>query len=202
MKLLRDLANFLSGFPQVAKATLDQSPFGDASRYVPAVGLRALTPEGSINWEALDQVHPPKQLRSDHRLVEGDVIVSARGSGVKIGLVRSPPSEPIYSTTNVIVVRPIQTLIDPAYLWASLSRHRSDPHEEFFSRSTTSQWSITLRELARLPIHLPPLAEQQRIAEAIQSLQSAADSARSLAAQYDRTLQLVIAQFISAKPIS
>lgn len=202
MKPLGDLVQFLSGFPQVAKAMLDMGFRGEPTKFVSAVGLRALTSEGSINWSDLDQVHPPQQLRDDHRLADGDVIISARGSGAKIGIVHALPQKPVYSTTNVIVVRANQALVDPTYLWASLSKHRTDPREEFFSRSTTSQWSITLRELARLPIHLPPMAEQRRIAEAVVSLQSAADFARAMASQYDRTLQLVISQFIRVKPTS
>jgi restriction endonuclease S subunit len=202
MKRLGELAEFLSGFPQIAKSTLESDLSGDLSRYVSAVGLRALTSDGSINWESLDQVRPPQQLRSDHRLAEGDVVISARGSGIKIGILHSIPSKPVYSTTNVIVVRPNPTFINPTYLWASLTKHRGDPREEFFSRGTTLQWSITLRELSRLPIELPPMAEQRRFADAVLSLQSAADSARNLAAQYDRTLQVFIAQSIGTKKTS
>lgn len=200
VKPLTDLSQFLSGFPQVAKATLDRET--DFSRYVPAVGLRALTKEGDIDWSQLDQVRPPHQLRPEHRLATGDVIISARGSGVKIGMVRNLPPYQVYSTTNVIVVRPISGLADPTYLWACLNWHRNDPREEFFSRGSTAQWSITLRELGRLPIHLPPMAEQVRIASAIVAIQSAAEAARAVAAQYDLTLDTLIRRvFAQAKPL-
>ncbi len=196
MQPLADLVHFLSGFPQVAKAALDDAPLSGSFPYVSAVGLRALTKEGSVDWMSLDQVHPPQHLRPEHRLAEGDVIVSARGSGVKIGIVRSLPAKAVYSTTNVIVARPIQAFVDPTYLWACLSWHRNDPREQFFARGSTAQWSITLRELGRLPIHLPAMAEQKRIAAAVLALQTAAESARALATQYDHTLDTLIARFI------
>lgn len=197
MIALADIAHFLSGFPQVARATVELEPTTNEVLYIRAVGLRALTAESTINWLALDQAHPPQQIRAEHALALGDIVVSARGSAAKISLISHLPSGPVYSTTNVIVVRPNQLLVDPIYLWACLTKLRNDPREVFFARGSTMVWSITLRDLARLPIHLPSLEEQRRIASAVLSLREAADSARAVANQYDRTLNAYIGQILS-----
>ncbi len=195
---LADIASFQTGFPQVARVELNLSD-AESSGYVPAVGLSAITPEGGVDWLILDRVHPPQSLKPEHRLAAGDIVVSARGSAAKIGMVLGIPAEPIFSTTNVIVVRPNQELVDPTYLWACLTKLRHDPREVFFARGSTQVWSITLRDLARLPINLPPLEEQRRIASTVQVLRAAADSARAVATQYDHTLSVFLSQFLSSQ---
>lgn len=199
MSTLADIASFQTGFPQVARAELESADPAELGAFVPAVGLSSITPDGSIDWSVTDRVRPPQTLKSEHRLAVGDLIISARGSAAKIGFVQDQPPAPVYSTTNVIVVRPNPTSVDPVFLWACLTKLRSDPRQVFFARGSTQVWSITLRDLAKLPIYLPPLEEQRRVAETIVSLRAAADAARAVATQYDHTLNALLSRLLDSQ---
>lgn len=185
MNSLGSFATLFSGYQPVSKAQRDG---GSVIQTLPAVGLRALRPDGEIDWSSLDQVQAPQHPKPEHSLRAWDVLIAARGSTAKLALLVRDPESPVYSSTNLIVMRADPALADPAYLWAFLSHLQQSPQNSYFTKATTDQWSITVRDLAKIPVPLPPLAEQRRIAAAVTAVRDAGRQARAIADQYDRLL--------------
>lgn len=99
------------------------------------------------------------------RLKRGAIVVGARGS---IGFPRLPLFETFTSTQTTISVEPDNSIVDSTYLHAVLCAADI--------RSLAAQQAVpmlTIGMLAPLPIQLPPLEEQRRIAEVLRSVDEA-----------------------------
>lgn len=98
-------------------------------------------------------------------LKRGAIVVGARGS---IGFPRLPPFDAFTSTQTTITVEPDDSSVDSGYLHAVLCAADI--------KSIAAQQAIpmlTIGMLAPLPITLPPLDEQRKIAEVLRSVDEA-----------------------------
>lgn len=105
-------------------------------------------------------------------LKRGAIVVGARGS---IGFPRLPAFETFTSTHTTITVEPNASVVDSTYLHAVLCAADI--------RSLSAQQAVpmlTIGMLAPLPIHLPPLDEQRRIANVLRSLDVAAQASNQV----------------------
>lgn len=113
-------------------------------------------------------------------LRRGAIVIGARGS---IGFPRLPPFDAFTSTQTTIAVEPNTTVVDSGYLHAILCAADI--------KSLSAQQAVpmlTLGMLAPLPILLPPLDEQRRIAEVLRSMDEAISSAKSAHSKAEEVL--------------
>jgi hypothetical protein len=188
-----------AGFPPLSRHA---TALETGSETVPAVGLRALQANGSIQMEELDLVRPPTNKRVPHfQLQRGDVLVAVRGSLEKSAVIGSELKSPVYATANVAVIRSKKELLDSFYLWAWFQRL-----EAFgglgFRRATTGQLTVSASELLRLKINLPPLAVQRKIGLATQAIWECRLRQQELMAQYERTFRAFLGERIPLGPLA
>jgi len=145
-------------------------PLARTSESVPegavrAIGLRALKNTGDVDLLQLDWAQP----RSAGPAVEdqirlGDVLFAVRGSVLKSALITADFQEPIFPSANIAVLRPNRARVDPEFLWA-WSQHATERLLAQFSRASTGQLLISVGDLKRMLVDLPPMEKQKAIGE-------------------------------------
>lgn len=177
----------------MAKAELCIGEEKDTQTTAPAVGLRSISNDGKVDVSRLDRVYVPQSkvwLRkiAESAVLQGDLIVAARGSSGKAGIVSSLPSNRILCTNNVLLVRPNFDRADPTYLQAFLQDLYSNPKQDTLRRGVLGQWSITRSDLEQLKMTLPSLAEQRKIGAAFNTMHEARRAAQAVSDQYGSLL--------------
>jgi hypothetical protein len=102
-----------------------------------------------------------------HFLRDGDVLIVGRGAKRTAFLVEAPPDRTVADRT-FFVARPDSEQILPAFLAWYLNERRAQHYLQSHSRGTNIQ-TIKKSALERLPVQVPPLDTQERIAD-IQAL--------------------------------
>ena len=114
----------------------------------------------------LQQLAPAELQRGDFdrfRVRGGDVLVSCRGTILKTAQV-PPETNDAIASSNLIVIRPKHAVLLPQLILAVL---RSPPCQERLksrTRSSTGLMQLTIKDLQDLPMPLPPLAMQRKLA--------------------------------------
>ncbi|WP_439514848.1 restriction endonuclease subunit S [Oceanibaculum nanhaiense] len=151
------------------------------------IGVRDLQDGAVAARDALDTVGFSSPAKAANYAVQvDDVLLTGRGTLLKFGLVGAETAGAIASA-NIIVVRPGPDVRGGA-LFAILSSDVFRPKIEVLRRGATTLLSLSPKDLAKLEIDLPPLAEQERIATLVKDAQiayrtalEAAEIRRSLA---------------------
>lgn len=154
---------------------------------LPVIGVRDLQDGAVAARDALDTVGFSSPTKAANYAVQpDDVLLTGRGTLLKFGLVGAETAGAIASA-NIIVVRPGPGVKGGA-LFAILSSDVFRPKIEVLRRGATTLLSLSPKDLAKLEINLPPLAEQERIAALVKDAQiayrtalEAAEIRRSLA---------------------
>ena len=133
-----------------------------------AVGIRALTPLGHIDYTELELVRLPSNRQiDDHTLRSGDVLVTARGSLQKAAIITHDlPNYSVFGSSNIAIIRPKAGQLDSEYLWSWFQNLFRGENSQSLRRASTGQLSMTISDIQRLSIPLPPLDTQHRIGAA------------------------------------
>jgi len=111
-------------------------------------------------WRFIDKVTAAKFPRT--ALEVNDLVMSVRGTIGKIGLI--PTSlHGANITANLIRISPYREVVEPRFLWHFMRTKRFQMDLNHVSPSTTIK-TIRAPDLKAIPIPLPPLEEQRRIA--------------------------------------
>ncbi|AGO61395.1 restriction endonuclease subunit S [Ferroplasma acidarmanus] len=104
---------------------------------------------------------------NDYRLIEGDILFSHINSLEHIGKTAIYEGEPelLLHGMNLLLLRSDKSKIEPSYLVYSLKFYRAKELFKSMAKRAVNQASINQTELKRIKIPLPPLPEQQKIAE-------------------------------------
>ncbi len=140
------------------------------------IGVRDLQDGAVTRSEELDRIGFPDPARAATYAVRvGDVLVTGRGTLLKFGLVGEGTDGAIASG-NIIVVRPLGDA-SGGTLFAILSSEVFRPKIEVIRRGATTLLSLSAKDVAKLEVQLPPLAEQRRIAALVDDALTAYHSA-------------------------
>lgn len=115
-----------------------------------------------IPWTSLQTVDldaPAKFL-----LRNEDVLVQLRGANLITTLSEQPPV-PVVASHRFAIVRPDTQVLLPGYLSAVLRHPQTQARIQASSRRSTARF-VSLAELRKLLIYIPPLPVQQKIARA------------------------------------
>lgn len=142
--------------------------------------------------EADDLLHIPRSfVRNDRQLVqEGDALISAANSNNLVGKCCFVPRLDYPATLGgfIAAIRADPTYLKPRFLYYWLASPLTQKRLRGLSRQTTNISNLPLTDVAKEPISLPTLAEQERIV----NLLDEADELRKLRAQADRRAAALI----------
>lgn len=194
------IAEVKTGYAQVAKAELDADFLAVNPATAAAIGLKSIVADGSIDLTRLDRVYTPQSETWGRRVAGsavslGDLIVAARGSSGKAGVITVVPSEPLLFTNNVLLVRPNPAEADADYLQAFIQSLYSSSNQETLRRGVLGQWSITRSDLEQLEIELPDLESQKKISAAFRAMHDARRAAQAVSDQFGFLLESLSKKF-------
>ncbi|GBH29978.1 restriction endonuclease subunit S [Sphingobium xenophagum] len=181
---LGDAANVFTGIGVSREDTIERE-----GEKLPMIGVRDIADDAVAPIAALDTVGFARPEKADaYRVRDGDILVTGRGTALKFGLV-GRETEGAIASGNVIVIRTLGE-VEPAALYAVLSSEAYRPKIELLRRGSTTLLSLSAKDLAKLELQLPPIAEQRLIAalvvearEAYHTAINAAEIRRNLARQ-------------------
>jgi type I restriction enzyme S subunit len=148
---------------------------GDRSRNYPSKSQRVATGipfinaghlrEGHIDMDSMDYISAAKYegLRAG-KVTNGDILFCIRGSLGKVAVVSDIDAGAIAS--SLVIVRAIGETL-PRYVLSYLSSPLAGKMIARFDNGT-AQPNLAAADLARFPVPLPPLAEQNRIVAAVE----------------------------------
>lgn len=104
--------------------------------------------------------------RDEQRLRRGDLLVSTANSWNLVGKCAWVGDLPWASTFGgfISVLRPSSSTLDPRYLYRWFSSPRVQATLRSYGRRTTSISNLSLEQCRAMPVPLPPIEEQRRIA--------------------------------------
>ena len=175
---LSEIARVFGGVPPRSRSA-------DGHR-VHLVGVRALSREGSLDPDLLDDMLVGSLPSPELLLREADVLLTIRGNTPKCAIVQPSSLNRAYPSGNVAVVRAADEVVSPAYLWAYLLKVSRDEHHPILNRATTQQLSIRMHELQGLKVPLPPKRTQEAIGEAALAIRDAVLAERAALAAGER----------------
>ena len=129
---------------------------------------------GGLNLHQVDYIseedyerHFPPSSKSITRLVEGDVLTGIIGTFGNSYVYRA--SDRFGISSAIAVIRPDKSVLSPEYLYHYLNLPYMQSLKEAVA-SGSVQGYTNLKVVGRLPLRLPPLKEQQAIAEILSAL--------------------------------
>lgn len=129
--------------------------------------------------------------REDQFLQAGDVLVSSANSWNLVGKCCWIPELPGRASFGgfVSVLRPHRTKVEPRFLYRWFSSDRIQTTLRSFGQQTTNISNLNTDRCLKLPLPLPPLAEQRRIAEILDKAEALRAKRRAVLAQLDTLTQ-------------
>lgn len=155
-RLLAGLASISAGFPFRGK--IDALPEGG----VAVIQMRNADPATGIDWEGLSRIDLPRASAKAF-LRPGDIILSTRG-GRNFPYCIEARAEHVVCSPHFFVIRVKKGAILPQFLAWQMSQK---PAQDYFAAGATGSYILNLKRevVENLPIAVPPLTEQYRIAE-------------------------------------
>lgn len=170
----------------------------DGPNGVPVVAPPDITDQGSINAKHVRRASVDRAEKlSRFRLREGDILYVRQGAIGRLALAGPQYTGWIYSSA-CLRIRPNKELVLPAYLAAFLSYEptRSIVLEQALPGTVPS---LNVSRFPEIPIVLPPLSQQQVIAETIGDIAANADIHRAIVDRLNVLRQAVFADMIQGR---
>jgi Type I restriction modification DNA specificity domain/N-6 DNA Methylase len=117
--------------------------------------------EGEIGWEGLDTIDEPRRKVKRYELEEGDVVITCRGTVIKVGIIRELPYYTIASA-NLIVIRVTDDRVNSEYVKIFLESPVGLRLVQTFQRGSKVM-NIHPDDLGELTIPLPPPEKQAQL---------------------------------------
>ena len=129
--------------------------------------------------------------REDQFLQAGDVLVSSANSWNLVGKCCWIPELPGRASFGgfVSVLRPHRAKVEPRFLFRWFSSDRIQTTLRSFGQQTTNISNLNTDRCLKLPLPLPPLAAQRRIAEVLDRAEALRAKRRAALAQLDSLTQ-------------
>jgi type I restriction enzyme S subunit len=137
---------------------------------------------------------PEEFVKRDDQIIEpGDLLVSSANSWNLVGKCCWVPELPWRSTFGgfISVLRGDKSRIEPRYLYHWFSSPRIQTTVRSFGQKTTNISNLNIDRCLGLPLPLPPLPEQRRIAEILDKADLLRAKRRAALAQLDTLTQSI-----------
>ncbi len=142
---------------------------------------------GVIDWDRVGYLEKPEPA---YQLEYGDILYSHINSIAHMGKVAVyHDCRPLYHGMNLMLLRPNKEYVDPNFIFLVLSSDHGRAYARRECKSAINQASLGQGEIKVLPISLPPLIEQRRIAEILDTLDNAIQKTEQLIAKLKQIKQ-------------
>ncbi|PYB77582.1 restriction endonuclease subunit S [Rhizobium wuzhouense] len=181
---------------------LQTGPFGSqlkASEYTGS-GIPVVMPSdivnGKINVRNIARVPEATANRLEaHKLMAGDIVFARRGDIGRCSIVRQEQAGYLCGTGC------LRARLNPALITAAFADHlfKSAPVVEWLNGHAVGQTMLNLNTaiISKIPLRLPPLHEQRRIAEILSSVDEAIEATRAVIEQTRKVKQGVLERLLS-----
>lgn len=137
---------------------------GRGGTRIKAVSVKDLG-AGGVDLSRLDQISVPHIADVERYLVRpGDVLLSVRGTQLKVAIVPALLSEAV-ATATLAVIRLVDGVLVPEVLAAYLCSPAGQGQLSARARSATGQIALTARDIRDIEVPVPPMEAQRRIAD-------------------------------------
>ncbi len=172
---LGDLAEILPGLAVARKTT-------EGGVETPFIGVGDLDGVGNVSSAtALERaLLAPGRSTDGYRVQPGDILVTARGTQLKVALV-DPDTAGAVLSANLLCVRPRPDQLLPGALAAWLVTPAGQAALTGRYHSTTGLLALTAAVVRGLPVPVPPLATQIRVADLFDATRTGYVAARRAA---------------------
>ena len=149
-------ASISAGYPFRGK--IDALPEGQ----VAVIQMRNADPETGIDWDGLSRIELPR-VSAKAFLRPGDIILSTRG-GRNFPYYIEDHTEHVVCSPHFFVIRVKNESLLPQFVAWQMGQKSA---QDYFAAGATGSYILNLKRevVENLPIVVPPLAEQHRIAE-------------------------------------
>lgn len=117
--------------------------------------------EYTIDYENLEHISEPERKLTSYLLEDGDVLLPARGTATRIAVFRQQ-DYPCITSSNIIVIRPRQDLLDSVYLKMFFDSPLGAKILASVQQGTAVV-NLSFRDLQEVEIPLPPMEEQKQM---------------------------------------
>ncbi|WP_071606412.1 restriction endonuclease subunit S [Luteipulveratus halotolerans] len=137
--------------------------------------------------------------RDDQYLREGDTLVSSANSWYAVGRACWVPrtSERLAIGGFVTALRPTSADVDPRYLYRWFTSSRTQATLRSFSNKTTNISNLNLKLASAMPISLPSLGEQRRIAAILDQADAIRSKRRQVLAHLNSLTQSIFREMFN-----
>ena len=129
-----------------------------------AIGVVNITNIGQyeIDYDSLDKLDEEERKVQNYILQEGDLLLPARGTAIRTAVFKKQ-SYPCIASSNVIVIRPRETMLNSIYLKIFIDSPIGNSMISSLQQGMTVM-NISYKDLKLLEVPFPALAEQEKIA--------------------------------------
>ena len=123
--------------------------------------------DGYIDWTTVKTIKATRTEIDQYRLHSGDVLMTEGGDNDKLGrgaIIQEPPINCIHQN-HIFRVRLNQDIVLPVFMEQYLQQHKAKRYFLRCAKQTTGIATINMKQLAALPVLVPPLALQQQFAD-------------------------------------
>ena len=127
--------------------------------------------DGVIDYSSVGYLSKPEPK---YLMQHGDILFSHINSIEHVGKVAIyDEDKPLYHGMNLLLIRSDKAIMEPSYLFRILSSAKGRTNARREAKPAINQVSLAQKQVFSLPILLPPLPEQRRIAEVLDAADDA-----------------------------
>lgn len=172
---------------------------------IPVIKTNNMSYEGRIDYTDICIRNITSEEAEGNFLCNGDLIIEKSG-GTKthsVGYVNIFEGEDNKYVCNnfILPIRPNRDLVNPKYLfWQLHGMYETGRFSDCFNKTTGIQ-NLQKKTYYSKEINVPPLPEQQKIAEHLDSIQSAIDNKKQQLAQLDELVKSKFVEMFGENPV-
>jgi type I restriction enzyme S subunit len=157
--------------------------------------------DGHFNLEEIKEIDVPKDQVDRFLVRKGDLLLTEGGDFDKLGrgAVWGGEIAPCAHQNHLFVVRGIEGVVDQRFLAAYTQSPKGKAYFQSCSKQSTNLASINSSQLKKLPVVLPPLPEQRKIADILSTWDEALETLDALIAAKTRQKQALMQQLLTGK---
>ena len=157
--------------------------------------------DGCINLEEVKEIDVDSNQVDRYSLKKGDVLLTEGGDLDKLGRgdVWQGQINPCLHQNHVFAVRANEKILLPYFLAAQAGSHYGKTYFLSCAKQTTNLASINSTQLKNFPILLPPLPEQQKIAQILSTWDKAIDKLEALIRAKQQRKKALMQQLLTGK---